>query len=109
VFEAEPSVIPPDRLHPRVSRDILLADGNFLVETMFDDGTVSATGEAKALGDARSFLTKLMGKTIPRKYVHVLRKEEVLKHFGRYSQHLQPQAEPLAKTLARHLIEDIGM
>ena len=104
-------VIPPDKLRARMRREILMVDGELFAETMFNVGTVRATGEAVAISKTQEFLRRLLGTTVPEEYVHYLNAAEVHNRFPHYPHVYRsrdatsgPDPEPLAKTFASRLL-----
>ena len=106
-------VIPPDKLDARQRRDLLMVDGQLLVETVFGTGTTRATGNDTAVTEARSFLRTLLETTVPSEYVHYLERETIRKRYGRYDRAIDVGSEEsmaerngltIAKSIARHLL-----
>lgn len=98
-------VISPDQLNGIRKRAIVLADGEFVVETEIGTDITRATGRETDLRAARQFLRELLGKTVSSMdYVHYLPDSEIRRLFVRYKQIDRRSDEPLAKSLARHLL-----
>ena len=103
-------VIPDTNFKASPRRDLLVADGNFLVETENEGDAVRVTGKDTKLDDARQYLNMLLAINVSSDYVHHLSDKEVRDRFGHYRQAIASRSngEPLAKTVALYLIKSIG-